>query len=168
MKLSINVQISPPTRNISRTIKIQDDGTKATAADLDATGDAYLSEASDIYSDEEADLPFDSFDINDDGRIVKTASQCSRSSWKRPEVGWEVAVTVHRFCELVTIPADPSNDGDQEAEARDATIAVQAGTDKDNESLGTEPKTARVRHVEPDLQLTFKLGQDEYEGFPEV
>lgn len=96
-----------------------------------------------IHDDEsEGELPFEPFDINNDGRIVKTASQCSRGSWKRPEAGWDVTVTVHRFCEL-----SPSK----------------------SKTAPREDGQPQEHNVEPDfLQLAFKLGEDEDEDFPQV
>ncbi|CAM9390250.1 unnamed protein product [Ectocarpus sp. 4 AP-2014] len=99
----------------------------------------------------EGEIPFEPFDINDDGRILKTASQCSRGSWKRPEAGWDVTVTVHRFCEL-----SPSK---EEATPTD-TDGVKEVHNKDAREI--------VRQVEPEsLQLEFRLGEDEEEGFPQ-
>lgn len=96
-------------------------------------------EEQDTLDDEsEGELQFEPFDINNDGRIIKTASQCSRGSWKRPEAGWDVSITVHRFCELSPSKAAPGEDSQE-------------------------------HKVEPELlQLAFKLGEDEEEGFPQV
>ncbi|CAN0247607.1 unnamed protein product, partial [Ectocarpus fasciculatus] len=99
----------------------------------------------------EGEIPFEPFDINDDGRILKTASQCSRGSWKRPEAGWDVTVTVHRFCEL-----SPSKK------------ATPTGTDGVKEEGDNKDARDIVRQAEPEfLQLEFRLGEDEYEGFPQ-
>lgn len=94
-----------------------------------------------ICDDEsEGGIPFEPFDVNDDGRIFKTASQCSRGSWKRPEAGWDVTITVHRFCELSPSKAAPGEDSQ-----------------------------AQEHNVEPRfLQLAFRLGEDEDDGFPQV
>lgn len=98
-------------------------------------------EDQDTCDDEsEGELPFEPFDINNDGRITKTASQCSRGSWKRPEAGWDVTITVHRFCEL-----SPSK--------------VASGEDNKTREHNVEPAF---------LQLAFQLGEDEDEGFPQV
>lgn len=88
----------------------------------------------------EGELPFEPFDVNNDGRIMKTASQCSRGSWKRPEAGWDVTITVHRFCEVPPSKATP-------------------GEDSETQDHSVEPEF---------LQLAFKLGEDEDEGFLQV
>lgn len=99
-----------------------------------------LEEQETCDDESEGDIPFEPFDVNNDGRILKTASQCSRGSWKRPEAGWDVTITVHRFCELSPSKAAPGEDNQ---------------TQKHN--------------VEPEfLQLAFKLGEGEDEGFPPV
>lgn len=106
----------------------------------------------------EGDIPFEPFDINDDGRILKTASQCSRGSWKRPEAGWDVTITVHRFCERSPPEATTG-------EANDTQEDDAAGADVDVPS--SLPPV--VSQVEPDfLQLAFRLGEDDDEGFPQV
>lgn len=92
-------------------------------------------------------MPFEPYDVNGDGRIIKTASQYSRDAWKRPEPEWEVAITVHGFCEISTI-----------------STADDISKDEDRSST----KETRVNKVEPSLQLDFKLGRDEHEGFPQV
>lgn len=92
-------------------------------------------------------MAFEPFDINRDGLIVKTASQCSRASWKRPVPGWDVVITVNGFRELppsVAAEHDASDDDDEPAS-----------------------KTCK-NQVEPDLQLEFPLGEDGLEGFPQV
>ncbi len=101
--------------------------------------------------DSDGDIPFEPFDINNDGRIVKTASQCSRESWKRPEAGWDVAITVHRFCEL-SPPKMVKGEGNAAAE---------------EDEPSSPPRV--VSQVDPEfLQLEFRLGESEDEGFPQV
>ncbi|CAB1105301.1 unnamed protein product [Ectocarpus sp. CCAP 1310/34] len=125
------------------------DTAATTAVVIEGGGENQEREPSDDES--EGEIPFEPFDINDDGRILKTASQCSRGSWKRPEAGWDVTVTVHRFCEL-----SPSK---AEATPTD-TDGVKAVHNKDAREI--------VRQVEPEfLQLEFRLGEDEEEGFPQ-
>lgn len=92
-------------------------------------------------------MPFEPYDVNCDGRIIKMASQYSKDAWKRPEPEWEVAVTVHGFCEI-------------------ATISTEDDTSKDEDMSSS--KETRMNKVEPNLQLEFKLGKDEHEGFPQV
>ena len=101
------------------------------------------------YSASDEDLPFEPFDINNDGLIIKTGSRCSRDSWKRPEVGWEVAVTIHRFCELN--PLQPAKGGTQ-----------------DDENEPESPSTPYKTQIEPDLAIWLTLGQDDSEQFPLV
>lgn len=106
---------------------------------------------------EEDELDFEPFDVHSDGRLVKTASRCSRASWKRPEIGWDVAVTVHRFRELALgsrakIKTMTNEDGNRD---------VVAG---EGEEDGEESCEMVVHSdVEPnDLQLEFKLGDCSY------
>lgn len=94
------------------------------------------------------ELPFKPYDIHNDGRVVKTASRCSRGSWRRPEIGWDVLITIHRFGEL----AD-----------------VQAVEDSDNTSADGESPTIYKRQVEPaDLQIELTLGGHNQQAFPQV
>lgn len=98
-------------------------------------------------SDLEDEFLFDPFDINSDGRIIKTASRCSASSWRHPEPGYDVAITVHRFSELV----GKKGMGDPQEKADDDGVKV------------------RAREVEPNLQLRFKLrGGDKGKTFSQV
>ncbi|CAM9398577.1 unnamed protein product, partial [Hapterophycus canaliculatus] len=105
-------------------------------------------------SDSEGELPFEPFDINNDGRIIKTASRCSRGSWKRPEAGWDVAITVHRFCELSPPNTAQEDDGTK-------------GDTNNEDANGLAGARHVIRQVEPDLQLELRLGEDEDDGFPE-
>eukprot|EP00752_Nemacystus_decipiens_P012006 g10645.t1 len=117
------------------------DETSAPAVELGTRNDGDEQEEEETYDDEsEGELSFEPFDINNDGRIVKTASQCSRGSWKRPEAGWDVTITVHRFCDL-----SPSKE-------------AAPGEETQNQQHSVEPEF---------LQLAFKLGEDEDEGFPQ-
>lgn len=104
--------------------------------------------------DSEGEIPFEPFDINNDGRILKTASQCSRESWKRPETGWDVAITVHRFCEL-SPPETTKDDGKKLKGVADDTVELAGARHV-------------IHQVEPDLQLELRLGADEDDGFPSV
>lgn len=103
------------------------------------------------YSASEEDIPFEPFDINNDGLIIKTASRCSRGAWKRPEVGWDVVITIHRFCEL-TPPQPAKGDGD---------------TQDDVDEPCPTPTPYRSQ-VEPDLEIGFTLGRNENKHFPQV
>lgn len=99
-------------------------------------------------SDSEDELPFEPFDIKNDGRIVKTASSCSRASWKHPESGWYVTITVHRFREFY--PTAGMNDVQDETKDSDGSKAV-------------------MKEVEPNMQVELKLGhEDEEKGFKQV
>lgn len=116
--------------------------------------DNYSIMSEEDYSASEEDLPFEPYDINNDGRIIKTASRCSRESWKRPEVGWDVLVTIHRFCELT--PPQPAKGG---------------GGDTPEDVDVNEPCSAPTPYksqVEPELEIGFTLGQDETKPFPQV
>lgn len=107
----------------------------------------------------EDDMLFEPFDINNDGRIIKTASHCAKGSWKRPEAGWDVTITVHRFCERS--PPKVAVTGVAKGEKED-----DAGSDPDC-APPSEPRV--LSQVEPDfLQLAFRLGEEDDEDFPRV
>lgn len=102
----------------------------------------FTSEMNEEYTDDtsesEDELPFEPYDIDGDGKIVKTASYCSRTAWKRPEAGWDVTITVHRFRELV--PKIALND--------------EHGKQDDSRMC--------VAEAEPNLQLDLKLGDSTF------
>lgn len=104
-------------------------------------------------------MPFEPFDVNNDGRILKTASHCARGSWKRPEAGWDVTITVHRFCER-SPPKVAASEGEKGEKEDDVRLDLD----------GVPPSEQRVlSQVEPDLlQLAFRLGEDDDEDFPQV
>lgn len=133
------------TRHISRSYKSYPNecsrqGHETSPVELGNQEEDELAEQETCDYESEDDIPFEPYDVNNDGRILKTASQCSRGSWKRPEAGWDVTVTVHRFCELS--PAKAAH-----------------GEDNQTDEQKVEPEF---------LQLAFKLGKDEDEGFPQV
>lgn len=83
-----------------------------------------------------------------DGRLVKTVTQSLGSSWKRPESGSEIDITVHNFCARALPNSKNEEDG-------------QGGT--------VEPPSATgMEQAGPDLQLQLTLGIDETWGFSEV
>lgn len=104
-------------------------------------------DGADDQSDLEDELLFEPFDINNDGSIVKTASRCSAASWKRPEPGYDVVITVHRFCELVR----------------------KTGADAAQEKANDDGAKVATREVKPNLQLQLKLREgDEENAFSQV
>lgn len=152
--------VAHPNLEIPRTlINVLDQGDETTTAVEGVVQEEEEEEEEDRDDDDsEGDIPFEPFDITNDGRILKTASQCSRGSWKRPEAGWDVTITVHRFCELS--PPKATSEGAESTEKGDSVPDA-------DDVPSSEPRV--LSQVEPDfLQLAFRLGEDDDEGFPQV
>lgn len=95
----------------------------------------YPDEDSSVSEDE---IPFEPFDVNNDGSVRKTASRPSKGSWRRPEVGWDVTITVHRFRELIP--------------------KISQGAVAE----GEEDSKICVKEVEPNARVELRLGDDAF------